>query len=87
MRSEFFENQIEQEEISDQFFLKITSKKEQTLEMDIQSDFKRLYQLYINANLKFQQRMQSKKTQTRTYEEEPNKFKTDVATQAELKTV
>ena len=66
MRSEFFENQIEQEEISDQFFLKITSKKEQTLEMDIQSDFKRLYQLYINANLKFQQRMQSKNTQTRT---------------------
>ena len=66
MRSEFFENQIEQEEIADQFFLEITDKKEQTLEMDIQSDFKRLYQLYINANLKFQQRMQSKNTQTRT---------------------
>jgi hypothetical protein len=55
MISSYVENQIENEE--DQFFVPVLQKRKEekeSLEMDIQSDLKRLYQLYINLNFKFQ---------------------------------
>ncbi len=58
------EDRIEQEEITDQFFTETVLDEEskayrKSLKMNIRNDFKRLYKVYLESNIKFQLSMPS----------------------------
>ena len=69
------EDRIEQEEITDQFFTETVLEDEsrayrKSLKMNIRNDFKRLYQVYLDSNIKFQLIMPSQNIPIRLFKVE-----------------
>ena len=69
------EDRIEQEEITDQFFTETVLDEEsrayrKSLKMNIRNDFKRLYQVYLDSNIKFQLSMPSQNIPIRLFKVE-----------------
>jgi hypothetical protein len=66
------EDRIEQEEITDQFFTETVLDEESRayrkfIRMNIRNDFKRLYQVYLDSNTKFQLSMPSQNIPIRLF--------------------
>jgi hypothetical protein len=69
------EERIEQEEITDQFFTETVLDEEsrayrKSLKMNTRNDFKRLYQVYLDSNIKFELIMLSQNIPIRLFKVE-----------------